>query len=44
MMTLLCFLQGIIDICCLKIKECSRMVLFDREEGGGAIPGFPGMV
>ena len=35
MMTLWCFLQGIIEICCLKIKKCARMVLFDREEGGG---------
>ena len=35
MMTLWYFLQGIIDICFLKIKECARMVLFDREEGGG---------
>ena len=33
MITLWCFLQRIIDICCLKIKECARMVLFDREEG-----------
>ena len=35
MMALLYFLQGIIEICCLKIKKCARMVLFDREEGGG---------
>ena len=39
MMTLWCFLQGIIDICCLKIKKCARMVLFDREEGGGRYRG-----
>ena len=31
-------LQGIIEICCLKIKTCARMVLFDRDEGGGPIP------
>ena len=35
--TLSYFLQGIIEICCLKIKTCARMVLFDRDEGG-AIP------
>ena len=34
-MTLLYFLQGIIEICCLEIKTCARMVLFDRDEGGG---------
>ena len=33
-MTLWYFLQGIIEICCLQIKECARMVLFDRDEGG----------
>ena len=43
-MTLWYFLQGIIEICCLEIKTCARMVLFDRDEGGGAIPGPPGMV
>ena len=32
-MTLWYFLQGIIEICCLKIKKCARMVLFDRDEG-----------
>ena len=35
MMTLWCFLQGIIEIWCLKIKKCHGMVLFDKEEGGG---------
>ena len=34
-MTLWCFLQGIIEIWCLKIKKCYGMVLFDKEEGGG---------
>ena len=34
-MTLWYFLQGIIEICCLEIKKCARMVLFDRDEGGG---------
>ena len=33
--TLSYFLQGIIEICCLKIKTCARIVLFDRDEGGG---------
>ena len=33
-MTLWYFLQGIIEICCLEIKKCARMVLFDRDEGG----------
>ena len=42
-MTLWYFLQGIIEICCLKIKKCARMVLFDRDEGG-PIPGLAGMV
>ena len=42
-MTLWYFLQGIIEICCLKIKKCARMVLFDRDEGGGDT-GWPGMV
>ena len=35
MMTLWCFLQGIIDICCLKIKKCHGMVLFAKDGGGG---------
>ena len=39
-MTLWYFLQGIIEICCLKMKKCARMVLFDRDEGGGAIPAW----
>ena len=43
-MTLWYFLQGIIVICRLEIKTCARMVLFDRDEGGGPIPGPPGMV
>ena len=34
-MTLWYFLQGNIGICCLEIKTCARMVLFDRDEGGG---------
>ena len=34
-MTLWYFLQRIIEICCLEIKKCARMVLFDRDEGGG---------
>ena len=34
-MTLWYFLQGIIEICCLEMKKCARMVLFDRDEGGG---------
>ena len=42
-MTLWYFLQGIIEICCLEIKKCARMVLFDRDEGGGNT-GPPGMV
>ena len=41
-MTLLYFLQGIIEISCLKIKTCARMVLFDRDEGGGRIRDHPG--
>ena len=36
MMTSWCFLQGIIDICCLKIKNCHGMVLFAKNGGGGA--------
>ena len=38
MMTLWCFLQGIINICCLKITKCHGMVLFDKDGGGGSIP------
>ena len=34
-MTLWCFLQGIIEIGCLKRNRCHSMVLFDKEEGGG---------
>ena len=34
-MTLWYFLQGIIEICCLGMNTCARMVLFDRDEGGG---------
>ena len=33
--TLLYFLQGIIGIRCFKIRDGARMVLFDRDEGGG---------
>ena len=29
------FLQGIIEIRCFKIRDGARMVLFDRDEGGG---------
>ena len=36
-MTLWYFVQGIIEICCLEIKKCARMVLFDRDDGGGRI-------
>ena len=32
--TLSYFLQGIIEICCFKIRDGARMVLFDRDEGG----------
>ena len=32
--TLSYFLQGIIEICCLKIRECARMVFFAEDEGG----------
>ena len=42
-MTLWYFLLRFVEICCL-IKTCARMVLFDRSEGGGAIPGLAGMV
>ena len=38
MMTLSYLLQRKIDICCLKINKCARMVLFDRDEVGGPIP------
>ena len=33
-MTLWYFLQWVIEICCLKMKKCARIVLFDRDEGG----------
>ena len=33
--TLWYFLQGIIEIRCFKIRDGARMVLFDRDEGGG---------
>ena len=33
--TLSYFLQGIIEILCFKIRDGARMVLFDRDEGGG---------
>ena len=42
--TLSYFLQGIIEIRCFKIRDGARMVLFDRDEGGGRIPGLAGMV
>ena len=42
-MTLWYFLQGIIEIGCLKIKTCARMVLFDRDEGGRYRVGWHGM-
>ena len=29
------YLTGIVEICCLETKKCARMVLFDRDEGGG---------
>ena len=38
MVTLWYALQWIIDICCLKINRCARIVLFDNDEGGGPIP------
>ena len=43
-MTLWYFLQGITEICFLKMKKCARMVLFDRDEGGGRTrPSWDGM-
>ena len=34
------FLQGIIVICCCKIRECARMVFFAGDDGGGGyVPG-----
>ena len=36
--TLSYFLQGIIEIRCFKIRDGARMVLFDRDEGGGSNP------
>ena len=35
--TLSYFLQEIIEICSLKIRECARMVFFAEDEGGGTI-------
>ena len=32
--TLSYFLQGILEIRCLKIRDGARMVLFDKDEGG----------
>ena len=29
------YLTGIVEICSLETKKCARMVLFDRDEGGG---------
>ena len=40
--TLSYFLQGIIEIRCFKIRGGARMVLFDRDEGGGSIPALLG--
>ena len=34
--TLSYFLQGIIAVCNLKIKEFARIVFFARDEGGGS--------
>ena len=42
--TLSYFLQGIIEIRCFNIRDGARMVLFDRDDGGGRIPGLAGMV
>ena len=36
--TLSYFLQGIIEIRCFKTRDGARMVLFDRDEGGGSNP------
>ena len=36
--TLSYFLQGIIEIRCFKIRDGARMVLFDRDDGGGSNP------
>ena len=41
--TLWYFLQGIIEIRCFKIRDGARMVLFERDEGGGYRPGWDGM-
>ena len=41
--TLSHFLQGIIEIRCFKIRDGARMVLFDRDEGGGYRLGWDGM-
>ena len=42
--TLSYFLQGIIEIRCFKIRDGARMVLFDRDDGGGRTRlGWDGM-
>ena len=42
--TLSYFLQGIIEIRCLKVRDGARMVLFDRDDGGGRYRlGWDGM-
>ena len=42
--TLSYFLQGIIEIRCFKIRDGARMVLFDRDDGGGRTrPSWHGM-
>ena len=44
MSTLSYFLQGIIEIRCFKTRDGARMVLFDRDEGGGRTRlGWDGM-
>ena len=40
--TLSYFLQGIIEIRCFKTRDGARMVLFDRDEGGGSNPALLG--
>ena len=42
--TLWYVLQGIIENRCFKIRDGARMVLFDRDDGGGRYrPGWDGM-
>ena len=40
--TLSYFLQGITEIRCFKIRDGARMVLFDKDEGGGSNPALLG--